>query len=732
MESIRLALQNWKHMLVLAEDMDLTDEVVRKKIHRMNADAEKALADYDPDRGFSLFLPSPPEKSSDMSQEFRQIAVIARAWGSWGTRYYQDPEILRILLFSLQWMYEHRYGEKERQGNGWRSTGLFNWYDWKIASPESLIQTLIILGEKISAEDCGNYLRLFDCLVPRPTDYASNKVHFGKLIIGSGLLQGNEERIRTAIRGIEDTHTYVDGWKNDGQGFYTDGSYIFHTRHPMNGSYACGHFSALVSICRIFRGTKFADPALENRLCDWANDTFLPFISKTVMARSVICRHPNAGRGAGLGALADICELAAFAEKKRADELLLHVKRNLQANPEMQNPQTRTGFLSGLSNEAKNMLCVVLDSDSAIPPAYNLNKVFHNEDRVVHHFGGVSYCLAMSSSRIFNYESINHENMDGWYLGDGMLTAYSEDFYAYSNGWSQSNPYRRPGTTADERERAYISISQANEYLSSQDYVGGVSDGFCGAAAMRLESYHGDGEHKSKRFYSPDGAYGGPPEKRDCSLLARKAWFFFDKIAVCLGSDISAHDDANVITVIDSRRTVSPLLLPETGEFPLTDADSVLPESADCLYIPGFGGYYFPQKMRLLARRHAADVPFTEIVADHGVNPKNGTYAYALLPGYTEQETAHCAAFPSFTILSNTKDVQAVRYSDGRTAYVFWRAGSFDGIKVSAPMMVLLCGDCLHVSDPTQKLTEAELTVRGRTFSFDFTRKYGRTLSVSL
>lgn len=731
MKDIRTALENWKSMLVLGENADLSDPIVQKRKETLEQQAERALNCYNPEACWSLFLSQPPEKSSDMSQEFAQIAAIARAWGSFGTRFYQNPEVLQILLFSLRWMYENRYGEKEREGCGWRSTRLFNWYDWKIASPESLIQTLVILGDNVEREERQKYLRLFDTLVPQPTDYASNKVHFGKLIIGSGLLQENEERICTAIRGIEDTHIYVDGGKNDGQGFYSDGSYIFHTRHPMNGSYARGHFSALLSICRIFRGTKYADPALESRLCSWATDTFLPFIAKTVMARSVICRHPNAGRGAGLETLTAICELAALVEKDKAVSLLLHVKRNLQANPEMKNPAVLTSFLSGLSDEARTALCDVLNS-SAVPPAYHLNKVYHNEDRVVHHFGDISYCLAMSSSRIYNYESINHENMDGWYLGDGMLTAYADDFYAYSNGWPQSNPYRRPGTTADVRERTHISVSQANEYLSSQDFVGGVSDGVCGAAAMRLESYHGDGEHKSKRFYSPDGAYGGPPEKRDCSLLARKAWFFFDTVAVCLGCDISAHDDADVITVIDSRRSGEPLVLPGKGEAVLSETDSILPSDTDCLYIAGFGGYFFPQKMRLLCRRHPADVPFTEILADHGINPQDSSYAYALLPGFSEAETVAFTADPAFAVLSNTKEVQAVQYKDGRTAWIFWQAGSFAGITVSAPMMVLRCGNRLYVSDPTQKLIEATLSIGERCFSLDFSRKYGVSLFIPL
>ena len=79
MNNIQISLQNWKRMLILTEDVDCTDSVIRKKIQRLNANAERALAFYSPQRGFSLFLDTPPEKSSDMSEEYRRIFALAQA-----------------------------------------------------------------------------------------------------------------------------------------------------------------------------------------------------------------------------------------------------------------------------------------------------------------------------------------------------------------------------------------------------------------------------------------------------------------------------------------------------------------------------------------------------------------------------------------------------------------------------------------------------------------------------
>ena len=170
---------------------------------------------------------------------------------------------------------------------------------------------------------------------------------------------------------------------------------------------------------------------------------------------------------------------------------------------------------------------------------------------MVHQRDGYMFALAMSSSRIYNYECINSEGMTNWYTGDGMLYFYNDpwqyDGYRTASFWS-GDRYHMPGVTADTQERKAVSIAQGREYLSSKDFVGGVSNGTYGAAAMELESYHGPGsEDKS------ESRYGGPAPAHDCSLEAKKSWFMFDDEVVALGADIHANDGFDVQTTIEQR-----------------------------------------------------------------------------------------------------------------------------------------------------------------------------------
>ncbi|MBE6609332.1 MAG: hypothetical protein E7634_01545 [Ruminococcaceae bacterium] len=728
MENIKTALENWKRILVVSADADLSDPAVQKRLSNIEKEAEEARMLYDASGKDSLFLGRMPENTDEMVKEFRYMNSLAMAWGSYGSKYYKNGEVLEKILFSLEWMYENRFGQKEIDGVGWRDTRLFNWHRWQIDSPQYIMHILVVLGDILTPDHAVKYLKLFDHLVKKPRDYASNKVHFAKLIIGAGLLQRNEEKIYLALNNIEDTHVYVDGGLNDGQGFYTDGSYIFHTRHVMNGLYGQIHFAVHVEICKILKGTKYADPVIEEKMCRWALNSFIPFLAKGVVSRSVLGRYPNVGVVNGRKIMASICELAVVNVRYR-DELLGHIKRNVLANAGLKNPDRMDELCALMSADACDLFRKILADDSFKPSEYNVNKNFGNADRMVHHNGNAAFSLSMSSERIYNYECINSVNMDGWYLGDGMLTAYSSDYMAYPGSYDKCDPYRRPGTTLDTRERQCVSVMQKNEYLSSRDFVGGVSDGKCGAAAMALESYHGDG---TPERMPRDLSYGGAPEVRECSLTAKKAWFFYEKTAVCLGCDISAHDGAEVITVIDSRRTHNPIVIPEKGEFAIAGEIKALPRDVSALYIKGFGGYYFPEKLRLTAQRGGKDGSFTHIVASHGVDPQNEKYAYALLPELNESETAAYALSPEFRILSNTGSLQAVEWKNGVKMYVFWSACEFDGVEPDVPLMIILKDGKLYACDPTHKIKKSAVTVNGKRYSLDHTDKYGLTVSVEL
>ena len=186
MKHIEKALENWRSMLIISPSANLEDDAVKRKIESIECAADRALNCFCREAKDSLFLGRMPQSTDDMKREYDRIYAMARSWGSFGTKHYRSAQILEILQYSLEWMYEHRYGQGEIDGCGWRDMKLFNWYEWEIACPELIINTLVILGDLYTAEDAKRFLKVFDFRVPAPKDYASNKIHYGKLIVGAG------------------------------------------------------------------------------------------------------------------------------------------------------------------------------------------------------------------------------------------------------------------------------------------------------------------------------------------------------------------------------------------------------------------------------------------------------------------------------------------------------------------------------------------------------------------
>ncbi|MEU0578261.1 polysaccharide lyase beta-sandwich domain-containing protein [Streptomyces griseoincarnatus] len=100
---------------------------------------------------------------------------------------------------------------------------------------------------------------------------------------------------------------------------------------------------------------------------------------------------------------------------------------------------------------------------------------------------------------------------------------------------------------------------------------------------------------------------------------------------------------------------------------------------------------------------------------DHGTDPADARYAYALLPGAARDEVAHRAAGPRWLrVLADDASRRAVvAPSLGLTAAAFWWSGSAGGLTVSRPAAVLLRRQgrtgTLSVSDPTRTGEPQEL-----------------------
>lgn len=706
----------------------------------------------------------------DMRNTSDYIYKMARAYGTYGCSLYQDKDLLADLLYAVDWFYENRYGndEAENNENAWRDRNLYNWYDWRIGVPDNWIPTLMILKDELSSEQIEKYLTCFDAAVPTTSSTGSNYIHISRLIIGAAALKGDGDRIKAYAEDAEKTFVYVDNGRmqesqldsersqytpNKGQGFYRDGSYVYHTLHAMNGSYGMPHLSKAADLVATLYGTSFEMPSycIDN-LADWLVNSFDTLIYQNRLPRMVQGRAENPDSITQVRTIVSAA-LKCFDYFSDAD------KRVIGSIIREYTTYNRSNYNTAVPFSELEKLEDIIASEEYNSYNHSSATVFGNMDKAMQKRQDWAFGISMSSSRIFNYESINNANKNGWYLGDGMyeliLSDEGDDSTAYY--WKYIDHYRLPGTTVDNQTRKAVSIAQGNEYLSSKDFVGGVAlDGKYLTAAMDLESYHNDAD-----FGTDKGSYGGKAPAHTSDLTAKKAYFAFDNAIYCLGAGVNASDNnnANVYTVIDNR-IISGSLYGADGEVALSSTDTEH-SGITWLNLDNKLGYYFPKNagdntgsIKLCKKENTLN--YFEAVLDHGVNPSDSSYAYALLPNMTNEQTRVYSASPDVEILSNTKSVQAVRNNSlGITSIVFWEAGTFDGVTVSHPMMVMLKENgtfvTLAVSDPTHKLTDATIKLNrimqlgksdtritqsaigtSSTFAVDFTESLGSTIQADI
>ncbi|MDA3645820.1 polysaccharide lyase beta-sandwich domain-containing protein [Saccharopolyspora indica] len=156
---------------------------------------------------------------------------------------------------------------------------------------------------------------------------------------------------------------------------------------------------------------------------------------------------------------------------------------------------------------------------------------------------------------------------------------------------------------------------------------------------------------------------------------------------------------------------------------------------AEWAHLDGVGGYVFPGGAPLRATRQArtgtwrgidsgtapgTTDPVTRryltLSVEHGVEPRDETYAYMVLPGASAQRTRRAAADRAIEIAANSARVQAVReLGRDRVMAAFFEPESVAGITVNAPVAVIveLFGNAisLSVADPTRAQQPIRITL---------------------
>lgn len=427
-----------------------------------------------------------------------------------------------------------------------------------------------------------------------------------------------------------------------------------------------------------------------------------------------IARPSHTELETGRGILEAIVLLADGAPEDRKEQLLSFAKKQVLAGAE--NLDT---FYSGM--EASSMIAakqLAADDSVEADDGTPYTKIFGSMDKATIHREGYTLGISMFSSRTGNFEYMNKENTKGWHISDGALFLYNGDAGQFSNNyWNTIDPHRLPGITTDHTEGTNYESGLA--YTSDKDYAGGSSvEDLYATIAM---DFHG----------------------QNTDLTAKKAWFAFDDEVVALGTDISGitkdtetiienkqiRDDGSNALVVDGEETQA-----ELGESSAAGVEYAWIEGnsgTDSI------GYYFPEGEDLEIKREARTGSFQDIngaVADGAAGSEDVTrdylslavshgdgaedYAYVLLPGRTEEETAEYASGSEIEIISNTAEVQAAAdRSSGASGYQFWTAASAGNVSADQASSVTMKEEDgtlkLGISDPSQTQDSVTIHVSG-------------------
>ncbi|MFE6892494.1 polysaccharide lyase 8 family protein [Streptomyces sp. NPDC057694] len=697
----------WHTLLTGGAGLDTADPRIAAAVARIDRAAVSAAKGLDPTRTDGLWPDlTSTSVSNHVTTSFKRLSTIATAWAVPGTAQYGDAALADLLGRGVDWVLEHRYGPgHDRFDNDW---------DWEIGCALALNDTAVLLYDALGAD---RLTRITDAVrhytpdpnlwrVDRQIATGANRVWICTVVAVGAVLRGDGSdlaRVRDALSdvsggGANSVLAYQDSGSGTGEGFYSDGSFLQHYKHPYNGGYGKELLGNLSRLLNLFAGTDWdvTDPDVAN-VRQWVTDGFEPLIARGDMQAGVcgreIARSSKQGHVAAQTVIEAVLRLLPGLTADDADRFAAMVKQWITED-------TYRDFLDVTDLASLVAAQELLASDTKPRGDLVTHRQFPRMDKAMHHRPSFTLGISAYSSRVYNYESIQNENLHGWHLSDGMVLLYDDDLGHYSEDyWPTVDPLRLAGTTV-VAERPADAAGQRT--TSTADWAGGAAlpGTTLGAYGMELR------------------AFGSP-------LSAWKSWFCLDDVIVHVGSGISA-DAGPVETIVENRKlTDAAAELTVDGTRAPSDAGwSATYEGVRSVHLAGTGGYVFPRPTALRALReqrtatwrdinikYGTDTPVTRpyltLWQDHGSAPSGAGYCWLQLPGASAERTARAVLAPPVSVVAASAAVHAVRRaSDGLLAANFWAAGRAGELGADGPASVLVRPRGkefeVAVSDPTQ------------------------------
>ncbi|KAF8626538.1 hypothetical protein AX15_004841 [Amanita polypyramis BW_CC] len=566
-----------------------------------------------------------------------------------------------------------------------------NWFSNVILIPNLIGQTCLLLNESLTMPQLNNCTRItgrsYAAFGRARATYltGANVLDVAKIGIDGALLAVNVTQLTDAFRRVHQQVIIQDGVKADG--IRPDGSFGQHSGVLYNGNY--GHANDVLDFEVEASGTQFT-----------ANSTVRTAF-ETLFDGNRWMIYRNALTGVNHWDFSVVGRFIAFAVAD--DQAISSINSNLtevQALGELWSSSTLIDYAEKLSQNSTNA-----NAGSLIG-----NRMFYDNDYMVHRGHKYVSTLKMYSTRTDNTECINLANPFGFHLSDGALYTYlvGNEYEDIAAAWDWN---LIPGITVDYGA-THLNCSSV-QATGVETFVGGVSDGSVGLAVMR---------------------YTNPLTQ---SLYWQKAWFFLpDDVQHVMISDITSSSGAPVFTVLDQRLHSGSIYV---NGIKRSAADAPSIPGAQNIWHGGVGyvvndldyvtlSFKVGQKTgNWSAIGTSAQPPSTVDLFATWLEHDNldQPVSYTAFPSTSLGEFLSKANQTQLTAVRNDESISAVYYPDNKIAILaFWQP--LGGIVTFTP-----CGNCasvtvqadgniaviyrvetgdITVADPSQTLAAVELT----------------------
>jgi len=551
------------------------------------------------------------------------VATLARAYRSPGSKLQGDETLRRAVLSSLDYWLSHDFQNS-------------NWWWNQIGVPRTLLPTLLLMKEELSAEQRG---RAFTILRRAKIGMTGqNLVWVTEITAVRGILEDDPELVAAAYGRIAQEIRLTTG-----EGIQPDFSFHQHGPCLYNHGYGAAFAGDCSEIATQVAGTGFAFPPEKIALLG-----SLILDGSQWMTRGDVTDFGAEGR--------------EITRRGQSAHYLSTAARNM-----LQLPTGREAEFRDLAARA---------SGQPAPPLVG-NRHFWRSDLMTHHRPGYYTSARMFSARIANTDMpCNGEGLKSHHVADGcnVLLRTGREYQEIFPVWDWQ---KIPGTTVEQRPE----LSGSPRRTGKASFVGGVSDGTYGLAAFELER-EGLTARKSWFFFDDEYACLGAGITCDSENPV------VTTLNQCnLVGDVLVAKDGRVRKLdSETHQLDNPdwLWHDEVG-YVLLGSGSVRLHNG-------------PQRASWweINHRYSKDTVARDVFTawiDHGTRPQNAAYAYLVVPGITVDNLATYVGRSPVKVLRNTPGLQAVLHEKLRVAgLAFYEP---DEVEIRAGLTVSVDTPCL-------------------------------------